>query len=196
MPIFSKGPLWRITVERWIRAGVPAIGCVEAPRTRGCMALPVSAPPPSSSHPRFPMHVHATHTGMLCWDPRFLNASDEGIVCGVGLVAPLVQRGQVLLGQFAYQSEKSRTTVRPDVIVAVPPMIRKRPFCHVWGSMQVPPKCSPVTSTIAIFEWAPQNLTQNKLEELIGGATLAQVAVSLLGFFAARAHRKAARRPG
>jgi len=53
MHLFSKGPLWRITIEKWIHAGESAIGCIEASR---CSAL-------SSSHLRFPLHVD--HIGVL-----------------------------------------------------------------------------------------------------------------------------------
>jgi len=73
MHIFSKNSL---TIERWIRAGEPAIGCVEASRTRGCMVWPVDVPPPSSSHPRYPLHVRATHADVFWWDPRLLHACD------------------------------------------------------------------------------------------------------------------------
>jgi len=61
--------------------------------------------------------VLTTQTGVLWWDPRLLHASDEGIVGSVGLGA-LIVLGQVLLGRFACQSEKSGTTTRPDVIAA------------------------------------------------------------------------------
>jgi len=79
-----------------------------------CSASVVIASPLPAACPRHPRRrVVVGHEAPY--------VGDEGIVCSMGLLVPLVQRGQVLLGQFACQNEKSRTATPSDVIAAVPP---------------------------------------------------------------------------
>jgi len=159
MHIFRKGPLWRITIEGRIRAG-----CGEISRTKECATWPVYAPPPSSSHPRFPMH--ATRTGVLWWVPRLLHVGYEGIVCSMGLLVPLVQRGKVLLGQLSFQNEKSQTTTRRDVSAAVPPYNSQMAILP-WMDRHMSP--AQLLSGDLNHHHLGMGIAESELEELIDG---------------------------